>query len=573
MRQRRLFGGHLNNTIKQFIVLVLLLVQVPDVLAQYVVAEPEIFLQSVEEKEAEPQSVFRAQLKLAGKFSIPVTSILLDPLSGQEREAIRSAIVRQCPTKKRKIGIGRSVPSPYCDVIDPGLFHWIGLPEGGRVAVFSVKSSEAAALRVEIKVLHMPKGTELRFYNPTNPEEVYGPYLINKIRDQMVDDFFWSPVIESDSIAIEIFLPKGLDCDDFSIAIPQVSHLWSSAVFNPRGYNPLSDIGTSGYCNIDVACTDWVSSVAERSVAKMLFTEGWYTYLCTGTALNDLNSTTQIPYFMTSRHCISTQAAASNLITYWNFQKSGCYGPNPNTFTQLTGGAKLLYTGSSTDYTLLRLYQNPPSGTGLAGWTTAPVDYGSEVVGIHHPMGDLKKISFGTTQGFRYCTSGNKFICYPGDGDGEYIAIGWHSGITEPGSSGSALFDDQGYVIGNQRGGSASCQEPYLLDFYVRFDRVYPMVKQWLGETMSTITAPIPCSTLTSSPVTFKWTDVGAPLYWLSIGTRGTGSIDIYHESQGTSTSVTVSGLPTDGSTIYVRLYSWQPCTNSWLTNDYTYNF
>lgn len=207
----------------------------------------------------------------------------------------------------------------------------------------------------------------------------------------------------------------------------------------------------------------------------------------------------------------------------------------------------------------------------LAGWTTAPVDYGSEVVGIHHPQGDLKKISFGTAQGFWDCTSGDRFFCYPGDGG--YIAIGWYSGVTEPGSSGSALFDDQGYVIGTFRGGASSCQEPYLLDCYGRFDRTYPLVKQWLGETRSMITAPTPCSTLTSSLVTFKWTDVGAPLYHLSVGTRGTGSIDIYHESQGTSTSVTVSGLPTDGSTIYVRLYSWQPCTNSWITNDYTYNF
>ena len=572
MRQLRLFGGHCNNTIKQFIVLVLVLlpVQVPDVLAQYVSAEPEIFLQSVEEKETKAQSVFRARLKLAGKSSISVTSILLDPLSEQERKTIRSAIVRQGTTKKRKIGIGRSVPSPYCNAIDPGLFRWISLPEGGRAAVFSVKSPEAAALRVEIKVIHMPKGAELRFYNPTNPEEVYGPYLIDQIRGQMVDDSFWSPVIESNSIAIEIFLPKGLDCDDLSIAIPQVSHLWSS-VLNSCGERRLSEIGTSGYCNIDIACTDWVGSYAERSVAKMLFTKGGCTYACTGTALNDLDSTTQISYFMTAHHCISTQAAASNLITYWNFQKSSCYGPNPGTVTQRTGGAELLSTGSSTDYSLLRLYQNPPSGTGLAGWTTAPVDYGSEVVGIHHPQGDLKKISFGTARGFWDCTSGDPFTCYSGDGG--YIAVGWYSGVTESGSSGSALFDDQGHVIGTLRGGTSSCQKPYLLNFYGRFDRTYPLVKQWLGETRATITAPTPCSTLTSSSVTFKWTDVGAPLYHLSIGTRGTGSIDIYHESQGTSTSVTVSGLPTDSSTIYVRLYSWQPCTNSWLTNDYTYNF
>jgi len=182
---------------------------------------------------------------------------------------------------------------------------------------------------------------------------------------------------------------------------------------------------------------------------------------------------------MTAYHCISTQEAVSNLITYWNFQKSSCYGPNPGTVTQRTGGAELLSTGSSTDYSLLRLYQNPPSGTGLAGWTTAPVDYGSEVVGIHHPQGDLKKISFGTAQGFWDCTSGDPFTCYSGDGG--YIAIRWYSGVTESGSSGSALFDDQGHVIGTFRGGSSSCQEPYLLNFYGRFDRTYPLVKQWLG--------------------------------------------------------------------------------------------
>jgi len=485
MRRCRLFGGHFNNTIEQFIFIVLVsfLVQVPDVLAQYDIAEPEVYLQGVEEKKAEAQSVFRARLKLAGESSISVTSILLDPLSEQEQETIRSAIERQDTTKKRKIGIGRSVPSPYCDAIDPGLYQWISLPEGGRAAVFSVKSSEAVALRAEIKIIHMPKGAELRFYNPTNPEEVYGPYLIDQIRGQMVDDSFWSPVIESDSIAIEIFLPKGLDCDDLSIAIPQVSHLWSS-VLNSCGERRLSEISASGYCNIDIACTDWKGSYEERSVAKMLFTKGGSTYACTGTALTDKDPSTYIPYFLTSHHCISTQAAASSLITYWNFQKSSCYGPNPSTVTQRTGGAKLLSTGSSTDYTLLRLYQNLPSGTAFAGWTGATVNYGSKVVGIHHPGGDLKKISFGTTQqGFYDCTGSGDggLTCNPHPGDGTHIAIQWYDGTTEAGSSGSALFDNQGHVIGSLRGGVASCQNPNGLDYYGRFDLTYPKVERWLG--------------------------------------------------------------------------------------------
>jgi hypothetical protein len=343
------------------------------------------------------------------------------------------------------------------------------------------------------------------------------------------------------------------------------------AVLKFFDYNPFSNIGASGYCNIDVACTDWANSVAERSVTKLLFTEGQFTYECTGTALNDLDPTTQIPYLITSGHCISTQEVAANLVTYWNFQKSSCYGTNLPKFDQLTGGAEFLYNVSSTDSTLLRLYQDPPSGTMLAGWTTAPVDHGSEVAGIHHPMGDLKKISFGICKGFLDCPGGDLFLC--SWGNGEYIAVQWYRGVTEPGSSGSAIFDDQGYVVGTLRGGSSSCQYPYALDCYGRFDLTYPLVKQWLGEVKAIITVPQPCSMLNDSSATFEWTDVGAPLYWLSIGTRGAGSIDIYHQSQGTNTSTTVTGLPTDGRPIYVRLYSWQPCTYSWITKDYTYNF
>jgi hypothetical protein len=130
------------------------------------------------------------------------------------------------------------------------------------------------------------------------------------------------------------------------------------------------------------------------------------------------------------------------------------------------------------------LYQDLPSGTAFAGWTAAPVDFGSEVVGIHHPGGDLKKISFGTTQqGFYDCTWSvyGGLTCNPHPGDGRYIAVKWDDGTTEGGSSGSAIFDNQGHVIGNLRGGGASCETPNLLDFYGRFDLTYPKVQQWLG--------------------------------------------------------------------------------------------
>lgn len=84
------------------------------------------------------------------------------------------------------------------------------------------------------------------------------------------------------------------------------------------------------------------------------------------------------------------------------------------------------------------------------------------------------------------------------------------------------------------------------------------------------MTSPVSGSTLTGSSVTFQWTNVGATQYWLSIGTTGAGADNIYDGSQGTNTSATISGLPLNGSTVYVRLWTYQG-GGSWLSNDYTY--
>jgi serine protease len=84
------------------------------------------------------------------------------------------------------------------------------------------------------------------------------------------------------------------------------------------------------------------------------------------------------------------------------------------------------------------------------------------------------------------------------------------------------------------------------------------------------LTTPAPGSTLTSSTVTFGWTaGSGVSQISLYVGTGGAGTYDIYYGSQGTSLSRTVSGLPNDGSTIYLRL--WSTIEGTWQYDDYTY--
>ncbi len=88
--------------------------------------------------------------------------------------------------------------------------------------------------------------------------------------------------------------------------------------------------------------------------------------------------------------------------------------------------------------------------------------------------------------------------------------------------------------------------------------------------TLSMMSTPAPGSTLTGSSVTFTWTAaVGASAYWLDVGTvQGQGNIAAGQLATSV-TNETVSGIPTNGSTIYVRL--WTQISGTWSYHDYTY--
>jgi hypothetical protein len=80
---------------------------------------------------------------------------------------------------------------------------------------------------------------------------------------------------------------------------------------------------------------------------------------------------------------------------------------------------------------------------------------------------------------------------------------------------------------------------------------------------------PVPGSTFGSSSVTFTWSAGSANAYALLVGTSP-GSGNIYTSSQLSVRSITANNIPTDGRTIYVRLYS--RVNGSWVFNSYTYH-
>jgi hypothetical protein len=88
------------------------------------------------------------------------------------------------------------------------------------------------------------------------------------------------------------------------------------------------------------------------------------------------------------------------------------------------------------------------------------------------------------------------------------------------------------------------------------------------ASTKAVLTSPSAGSTLPSGTVTFRWTaSTGALQYYFYLGTSQ-GSNNIFSRSfTASSTSLAMTGLPEDGRTLWVRL--WTRTNNGWQYNDY----
>ena len=368
---------------------------------------------------------------------------------------------------------------------------WETQSDGTAISALSVSSPDARALRITLRAT-LPAGAEVRFFSPADPEQRFppvqpaevpaGPASATEAAAEEETAPLWSPVVEGDTVGVEISLPPHAAVSAVSLFIDRVSHLAASVrQATPR---KLSDVGDAASCNIDVACRSTTPPNLARATAKMVYTEpDGMSFLCSGTLMVDSDDSSHIPYFLTANHCIDTQTVARSLNTYWGFERASCGGPAPTSVNQLTGGADLLTTDAETDATLLRLRETPVGPTWYAGWSGAPLLNSlldpTEVVGIHHPRGDLKKWSRG-----RPIRNSTHILQETGQSVSS-VLVEWSEGTIERGSSGSGLFDTTGRLRGIASGGSLSGTVCGFSreSFYGRFDLFWPQVTRWLAET------------------------------------------------------------------------------------------
>jgi lysyl endopeptidase len=466
---------------------------------------------------ADDHSPVKPRRTIASPMPVSVT---LDPAPQEKKSA--KTVAPTPPGTPYKIGFSRDVLQLSNAADTARLLRWQDTPQGGKIAAISITSPQATGIRLGILVYQLPAEAAVRFYAQgaetayeTSGKEVMETIKRNLDAGDRSDDAltYWAPFIKGEEATIEIELPVGTSPDTVKISIPRISHFFSFPLAAPavQGVALVADSGDSTSCRLDATCySDW--SVESKAIARMVYTKDGSSYLCTGTLLNDLAGSFT-PYFLSAYHCISEQTAASTLQTYWFYQSTACDSDTLNpAYKTLFGGATLLYAGSVTDTSFMRLNAPPPGGVNYAGWNSeAPVP-GTAVTGIHHPHGDLQKISFGGISSFQDCThsESSSFTCIPSTQSlGEYIDITFTSGVTEGGSSGSGLFiaGAGGHkLIGQLYGGNATCSYPDGSNIYGRFDVAYnAALYQWLSNGP---TYPLAISksgngngTVTSSPV------------------------------------------------------------------------
>ena len=454
------------------------------------------------------------------------TPIPLEIILPQVTPAETAGVTQQAPAKLPvTVGVGRDVPTEYQEELKAG-WHWQDAPDGGQTTVFTVTSPGALSIRIALITADMTEGIELRFFGTASPERVFGPYTVKDLVDDTAGGLFWSPVVEGETIGVEIYRPASHLSDDFLIAVPKVSHLLYSA--RHSSLKDLSGIGRSAACNIDVQCRNTTPVALEAAIAKIIFTsDDGGSFLCSGTLINDADPASYIPYFLTANHCVSTHLEVQTINSFWFFERAGCGGANPTSVIQFTGGGELLSTGVTTDYTFLQLEDQDLvalPNIWFAGWHSSPLPENQSIIGLHHPSGDLKKWSSGTAVGFAdYGDNVN--------GTGAFIQVIWSQGTTEGGSSGSGIFDTSGRLRGTLTGGAASCAAPTQPDWYGRFDLAYPDIQSWLnGATLLSAGTPT-----TSTVLTNEWQDFKVTLV-----------------ASQTQFTVTLNGLSQDAD-LYVR--------------------
>lgn len=373
---------------------------------------------------------------------------------------------QELSTKRFLVGIARD-GAPF-KTLHIERQAWTRAGDGGWETGFNLSSAGARGLRSRVTISGAFQQLAVDFHGsqPATAQRMHWD------SDPLLGaQGTWSPLTLGEKQTI-VLRTSAAQPPSLTVTVLGVSHWFTDLK------ESSAQVGTAASCQEDVTCIPNPSVAyqnAVRSTARLSYVENGQSYVCTGTLLSDGDQSSEAPYILTAAHCIDSATAAATVVSFWNFEARTCGAKSASDYIQVTGGARLLHTNAGSDVTLLMLNQLAPAGAYFAGWDPNPPQAGESGISLHHPRGDLKKVSVAQLLG----TSAT-------GGSANFSSVAWLSGTTEPGSSGAGLFTLSGNeyrLRGTLLGGTATCstsgqpQHAANRDLYSRLDTDYPRLK------------------------------------------------------------------------------------------------
>lgn len=315
------------------------------------------------------------------------------------------------------------------------------------------------------------------------------PHQIRFPEPENVTLFFDNKLLSSDTIICYLnakekktitFQTKSLEIKNIS-EINLIPHLnlAGNLLLNGVGVTKKA-FGNSGSCLININCEEgqkWIDQ--KRSVVRIKSRVQGRILQCSGTVINNTQRD-NTPYILTAEHCghiLNTDIyASSSDLNSWlfdfDYESISCGSPSDESdlnYWSLTGAQLIAQSKDrggdfGSDFFLLKLNDSIPRDKKVyyAGWDNRDIASPSGI-GIHHPNYDIKKIS-------TYSTNIISAPSIKGTPDAHW-EMTWSPtanglSVTEGGSSGSPLFNQNGLVIGILNSGLASCSDNDQPDYY-----------------------------------------------------------------------------------------------------------
>jgi hypothetical protein len=336
--------------------------------------------------------------------------------------------------------------------------------EDGRLWSIEFESKGAFSINFVFNDFYLPEGANLYIGN-TEGTMLYGPVTS---KENSKDGYFLTDIIAGDKVTIYLFEPKDV-LNLSKLTIKKAVHGYKNLFYSET----YGNFGGSWLCHNDVVCfPEW--SIESDAIALILLSNG--EELCSGSLLMSADYSFR-PYFLTAFHCIDTfenevlsdaeVSDAQRWLFKFQYKKSSCSSNSPTTGITYNSGT-LRAAWNSTDFALMEMNTSLIGDSRFTwlGWDRSGNNPTSGT-GIHHPMGDVMKISFDN----HTITPNGQIINWPNNiisPINSHWTVGYDDGTTQAGSSGSPLFNENKRVVGQLHGGNPGCAP--ITKFYGRFN-------------------------------------------------------------------------------------------------------